>query len=265
MEMDKNDIALSGDEDTNYFGAEPLDISFPEMEVEDESKKSDTKEDGQDDKPKTDEVDSSKEIDDLLSDINDDEEDTKEDPKEDSKEEPKEDKKDSDEEEDDLDLSELFAELEDATKAADDSKDTIDRISEQGEASPADIEQFKRENAELRDSLEKVSKLLSKSSTDKLDLMYKNAELEAFGWTTSDPSVLIISKNIEKAKAGDDKAKSKVVSILKTLLEDFTWEDFESAKLEKDTDILAAADKYNTSVNPNMKANKENEIEWMSM
>jgi hypothetical protein len=72
---------------------------------------------------------------------------------------------------------------------------------------------------------------------------------------------LILSKNLEKAQSGDDKAKSKVVSVLKSLYEEFTGNDFEKDKIDKETDILSATSLYNSNSNPNLKLKKDNDIE----
>ena len=72
---------------------------------------------------------------------------------------------------------------------------------------------------------------------------------------------MILSKNLEKAKAGDDKSKSKVISVLKSLYEEYTGEDLEKTKVGQQTDLLAAVDSYNSSSNPNIKTKSSNAIE----
>ena len=57
---------------------------------------------------------------------------------------------------------------------------------------------------------------------EKGDLSYRVAELEAFGGDIQDPRVLIVSKNLEKAKSGDEKAKTRAVDTLKNMLDDLT-------------------------------------------
>ena len=69
--------------------------------------------------------------------------------------------------------------------------------------------------------------------------------------------MLIISRNLEKAKSGDDRAKSKVETILKEMLSELTGEDYDSKKVNKQADILAAAESYNNNSSPNIKKREE--------
>lgn len=184
--------------------------------------------------------------------------------KEEPKEEPKqEDKTDDDSE--DLDLSDLFADLDDTKNAIDDSKKILDDATAAGTITPEQVKELQTQIAILRDINDKNEKTIKKLLNDSVDMTYKNAELEAFGWVWTDPNVLILSKNIEKAKSGDDKSKSKVVSILKTLFEEFTGENLEKAQVDKQVDLLTAVDSYNTNANPNIKQKSSNTIEWLSI
>ena len=76
--------------------------------------------------------------------------------------------------------------------------------------------------------------------------------------------MLIISRNLEKAKSGDDRAKSKVETILKEMLSDLTGEDYDSKKVEKQSDILSAAESYNNNSNPNIKKREESDDETIT-
>lgn len=66
---------------------------------------------------------------------------------------------------------------------------------------------------------------------------------------------------MERAKAGDDKSKSKVVTILKNLYEELTGEDLDKSKVNQEADIMAAADAYNSKSNPNLQKKTSSEIE----
>lgn len=188
----------------------------------------------------------------------------KEEPSDKKEDAPKEESK-AEEDAEDLDLSDLFADLDDTKSAIDDSKKIIDDITASGTISPDQAKELQAQNAILRDINDKNEKTIKRLLNDSVDISYKNAELEAFGWVWTNPNVLILSKNLEKAQAGDDKSKSKVISVLKSLYEEFTGEDLEKTKVSQQTDLLAAVDSYNSSSNPNIKTKSSNTIEWLSM
>jgi len=170
------------------------------------------------------------------------------------------------EEEDDLDLSDLFADLEDASDANDESKKILDNVAAWGGTiTPEQVKELEAQIAIQKDINTKLTGQVKKLMNDSVDMSYKNAELEAFGWVSTNPNVLILSKNLEKAQAWDDKSKSKVISVLKSLYEEFTGEDLEKTKVSQQTDLLAAVDSYNSSSNPNIKSKSSNTIEWLSM
>lgn len=175
------------------------------------------------------------------------------------------DEKKTEDDEDDLDLSDLFADIEDANTAVDDSKKILDNIDQNGWISKEQVTELQAQLSTLKEINDKQSKQIKKLMNDSVDISYKNAELEAFGWVWTNPNILILSKNLDKAKTGDDMAKSKVVSVLKSLYEEFTGSDMEKENLDKKTDILAATSLYNSASNPNIKLNKDSDIEWLSM
>ncbi len=178
-----------------------------------------------------------------------------------AKEEPK-----TEDETDDLDLSDLFADLEDASDANDESKKILDNVAAWGGTiTPEQVKELEAQIAIQKDINTKLTGQVKKLMNDSVDMSYKNAELEAFGWVSTNPNVLILSKNLEKAQAWDDKSKSKVISVLKSLYEEFTGEDLEKSKVSQQTDLLAAVDSYNSSSNPNIKSKSSNAIEWLSM
>lgn len=155
-------------------------------------------------------------------------------------------------EEDDIDLSKIFAELDDASEI-------IDKIEETTEN--------KEELSSLKESLNNMEQLVKKLSNEKADLIYKNAELEAFGSDNTDPKILLLSRNLTKAKGWDEQSKTKTISLLKDMLYDLTWEDYDNSKINKDIDLLSSIESYNTSWNPNLKKSKsldENDY-WISI
>lgn len=155
-------------------------------------------------------------------------------------------------EEDDIDLSKIFAEL-------DDANEIIDKIEETTEN--------KEELSSLKESLNNMEQLVKKLSNEKADLIYKNAELEAFGSDNTDPKILLLSRNLTKAKGWDEQSKTKTISLLKDMLYDLTWEDYDNSKINKDIDLLSSIESYNTSWNPNLKKSQsldENDY-WISI
>ena len=158
----------------------------------------------------------------------------------------------SEEDEEDIDLSKIFAEL-------DDANETIDKIETTTEN--------KEELSSLKDSLNTLQQLVKKLSNEKADLIYKNAELEAFGSDNTDPKILLLSRNLVKAKSWDEQSKTKTISILKDMLYDLTWEDIDNNKINKDIDLLSSIESYNANWDPNLsKSKKETEDDfWISI
>ena len=154
--------------------------------------------------------------------------------------------------EDDIDLSALFDELDDANEAL----DKIEKTAENTE----DI-------SVLKQSLNNMEQQIKKLSNEKADLIYKNAELEAFGSDSTDPKILLLSRNLTKANDGDEKSKTKVISLLKDMLYDLTWEDIDNNKINKDIDLLSAVESYNSTSNPNLKKPKDSSEDdfWISI
>jgi len=188
--------------------------------------------------------------------------DSKESNKEESKEEVKADEQnvqdkttdlDSKEDEDDFDLDSIFADVDENLDDADKAIDALEKSSS-GEN--------KEEISSLRETINNLQQLVKKLSNDKADLMYKNAEISTFWSDDTDPNILMLSRNIGKAKEWDDKSKTKSISILKNMLYDLTGEDVDNNKVNKDIDMLSAMEQYNTSSNPNLKTNKKDDNEW---
>jgi hypothetical protein len=145
------------------------------------------------------------------------------------------------------------------------SDDAIANIEKDGVAKAEDVAVLKEENARLSESLKRMDEQLRKLMNDKSDLIFKNAELEAFGGDSSDPQMLMLTRNLEKAKSGDDRAKSKAVSILKDKLTELTGEDYDSKQTEKKVDLLSAAESYNKSSNPTLKDKKSEDDSTLVM
>lgn len=115
----------------------------------------------------------------------------KEDPKEESKseeaketpakeqEEEKSEQKEEDAEE--IEFQKLLDELSANEESLEKSDDAIANIEATGTASDEDIATLKEENGRLADGLKRMEDQIRKLSSDKSDLMFKNAELEAFG------------------------------------------------------------------------------------
>ena len=159
---------------------------------------------------------------------------------------------DSKEDEEDIDLSKIFAEL-------DDANDIVDKIEETTEN--------KEELSSLKDSLNNMTQLVKKLSNEKADLIYKNAELEAFGSDNTDPKILLLSRNMSKAKDWDEQSKTKTISLLKDMLYDLTWEDVDNSRINKDIDLLSSIESYNTKWDPNFKKSKSSNEDdyWISI
>lgn len=177
----------------------------------------------------------------------------KEEPKEESPEEKKPDgesEKKDEQKEDDLNLEEIFKDLdwlnteqEDLIKKAEDNW---------GQLSPQEIADLKRNNEIMQKHIEKLS-------GDKADLMFKNAELQAFGGEFATPELLILSRNLPNVDK-DERSKTKVVTLLKNMYEDLTGKDINQDKVDKETDVLAASEAYNSSINPDLKTKKDDDL-----
>ena len=183
---------------------------------------------------------------DLWEDVKESNEETNKDSTSENEESKAEDTKDTDAwetDEEDIDLDAMFAEI-------DDANDAIEKIESNKWWDNSN------EIWVLKDSLSKMEQMVKKLTNDKADLIYRNAELEAFGWDWTDPKILLLSRNLAKANDWDDKAKTKTISLLKDMLYNLTWEDYEQEKINKDADMLSAVEQYNSVSNPNLKTPK---------
>lgn len=156
------------------------------------------------------------------------------------------------ESEEEFNLDDLFDDI-------DDAKETIEKIEEKNPWENS------VEISQLKQSLNNMEQLVKKLSNEKADLTYKVAEMEAFGSDSTDPKVLLLSRNLAKANDWDERSKTKVISVLKDMLYDLTWEDYEQNKIDKDIDLLSAVESYNSSTNPNMKSTKKQEDDGLAI
>lgn len=153
-----------------------------------------------------------------------------------------------------LNLDDLFKDLD---SELEESNKALDKIEETG----ADVWEVWL----LRDSLKRMEDQIKKLNNNNADLKFRNAELEAFWIDNENPKLLIISRNLNKAIDGDDRSKTKVVTTLKEMLYDLTWEDFDETKVNKDVDLLTATEVYNNETNPNLKGKKEEDDFWIAV
>lgn len=158
----------------------------------------------------------------------------------------------SEDEEEEIDLDSIFADI-------DDAKDIVDKIEEKWSGDTS------FEISQLKESLNNMQNLVKRLSNEKADLTYKVAEIEAFWSDSTDPKILLLSRNLTKAQDWDEKSKTKAISVLKDMLYDLTWEDYDQNKIDKDIDLLSAVESYNSSTNPNLKTWKKEEDDGLSI
>lgn len=157
---------------------------------------------------------------------------------------------------DDLDIEGILKDIEDGNDSLDKNDESLDKLERSG-ADQGEIDSIRSENERLRGALSKMDDQLKKLMNEKGDLSYRVAELEAFGGDIQDPRVLIVSKNLEKAKSGDDKAKMKAVDTLKAMLDELTGDSYDGEKIDKETDMISKIEDYATNTNPNIKGNDD--------
>lgn len=121
-------------------------------------------------------------LDELLSEEtkSDDSEKSEETSKESSEESSQEEKKEEEDPEE-IEFQKLLDELSSNEESLEKSDEAIANIESTGTASDKDIATLKEENSRLADGLKRMEDQIRKLSSDKSDLMFKNAELEAFG------------------------------------------------------------------------------------
>lgn len=171
-------------------------------------------------------------------------------------------KEDSKKEDDSLDeIEKLLDEVDDSDDSQKKSEEAIDNIEKKLEEWDKDVEILKEENSNLKDSNDRLKTALKNINWEKADLAFKNAELEAFGWNFTDPSLLIVTKHYESAINWDEKAKTKTIKVIKDMYDILTWSDLEKEKADDKLDKISAIENYNNSSNPNF-ADKSNEDDY---
>ena len=151
------------------------------------------------------------------------------------------------EEDEDIDLDWIFSDLDEANKQ-------LDEMAKNSSGGEQDVQ-----ISILRDSLSKMESELKKVNSEKLDLKFRNAELEAFWVDSLDPKLLSLSRVMSKAKEGDDASKDKATKLLKDMLFDLTGEDFDTGKIKTDLDLLTQAELYNNATNPNISSSTQDD------
>lgn len=160
--LDNEGISF-GEEEIKAPGADDISIS-----TDDEKKKEEPAEEPKEE-PKKEEAKEEKKIESNF-DV--------ETPSDEKKEEPSTDNED----EDDLDLSDLFADIEDAKDAGEDSAKILGEVAAAGGTiSPDQIKDLEAQLATQKDINTRLSGQVKKLMNDSVDMSYKNAELEAFG------------------------------------------------------------------------------------
>ena len=159
---------------------------------------------------------------------------------------------------DDLNIEDILKELDEGEDALDSADESLKRLEQSG-ADQGEIDSIKSDNERLRSALSKANDQLKKLMNEKGDLSYRVAELEAFGGDIQDPRVLIVSKNLEKAKSGDEKAKSRAVDTLKAMLDELTESSYDGEKIDKETDMISKIENYATNTNPKIKTDSSDD------
>lgn len=121
------------------------------------------------------------------------------------------------------------------------------------------LEEVRKKDSLIEDLRDSVTSLQAKVKTlnlDKSDLVFKNAELEAFGGV-QDPQLMIVVRNYEKAKAWDEWAKWKIKSIISDIWSGIYGTDIEKEAIDSDIDAITEVDSYISKRNPNVKSEKE--------
>lgn len=159
---------------------------------------------------------------------------------------------------DDIDeLDKILSELSDDSWINDAAK----AVEESGEQTPevqkllAEIKKKDADYSELQQALNDLQLRVKSLNQDKYDLTYKNAELEAFGWVT-DPSLMIVVRNYEKAKWWDKIAQDKIKRMMADMYAWIYGEDLEKKEMDDKVDNMVSIWSYNSKKTPNV------DIKW---
>lgn len=183
-----------------------------------------------------------------------------------TEEENKEDKEESSSEESWADLQGDVDELDEILASLEDNADDIQNAADDLKTSwgwEAEVDkllmEIKKKEDIVKDLTDSVASLQTKVKSlnlDKSDLVYKNAELEAFGWV-NDPQLMIVVRNYEKAKGWDKSAQNKIKSIMSDIWSGIYWSDIEKDKIDSSVDELTEIDSYISKRNPNISEKKK--------
>lgn len=166
----------------------------------------------------------------------------------------------------DADIVEKETETE--TDSTDNNDDILDELMSELDSSKEVVEKIEAawdwssELSLLTDSLKRMEDQIKKLNNEKVDLTLRNAELETFWSDSTDPNILILSKHLDKAKAWDDRSKQKVSTIIKEMLYDLTWEDYDKTNINNNIDTLSASESYNTKTNPNLTQDEKRDDDF---
>lgn len=147
----------------------------------------------------------------------------------------------------DIDFDNIFSGLQDEI---DESNKALDKLAESSDP------QVSSEVSVLKDSISRMEWQIKKLNNEKIDLQFRNAELEAFWVDGLQPREMALIRALSKSK-DDDAAKDKAIKQLKDYLFDLTWEDIDATRTSTDIDLLTQAELYNNAINPNLKASTQ--------
>lgn len=157
---------------------------------------------------------------------------------------------------------EAIDEFADLSKILSDKDDKINDAIKKLEQSPAantpEVEKLLSMIKEKDQVITNMQKQMINIITEKTDLKFKNAELEAFGWI-HDPQLLVIVKNLEKAKSWDKPSQEKIKNMISDIYSNLFWGDIGKEHADKVIGDIAEISTYNSKRNPNIDSNKKQE------
>lgn len=162
-------------------------------------------------------------------------------------------------------LDKLLAELDDW--AVDDAVAAVEASWEQSPEVTKLLSELKKKDSDMVDLQQALNDLqwrIKSLNQDKYDLTYKNAELEAFGWVT-DPSLMIVVRNYEKAKGWDKVAQWKIKRMMSDMYAWIYWEDLDKKELDDKISDITEIETYNSKKNPNVEMKNKDQFDWFSI
>jgi len=146
----------------------------------------------------------------------------------------------SDEELDEL-LSSIEEDQEEKTEAIDEG------------TSQEDIDYALKEKDAL---LKSVSDRLESKIKENADLKVQLAEKNIFGWDWKE-EIMILRANIDKAKWGDEEAKTQALAFLDKMRKEITWKTFGEADIDKETDAISESNSVKPLTDPSTPSSKD--------